>query len=242
MKKGDIAPMVTEKRLPLRLVPRRTRVMIRLAFILTWCGFTFSMFMPQLSSMFRHDLPWERAPSNGVGPFALIFLVVGVVLLARSLMAALPNSPFQYLEIDEKGLTRRRYNKTQHIAWNEVEWISIVERWQSHGRTRSRHWWVLAENAANPFHDEPSRRINSAAFAYDANDFKPLIGGGEETAEQLVELLREGLAKSKGGEPIIMLTLPPLLHGLAVEMRPQSPTGRVLRSDDRKKRRSVIER
>ena len=239
MKKHDTPAGAAAKKLPLRLVPRRTRVMIWLAFILVWCGMTFSSLLPAFYAMFRPHLPWERTHSGETGVFSAIFLAIGVVLLVRALMAALPNSPYRYLEIDEDGLTRRDFGRLQYAAWKDIEWISVVERWESHGKGRSRHWWVIAENSASAFEDDTSHRIRAAEFAYDANQFKPLIGGGEETAEQLVSLLREGLAKVKAGEPIVALSLPPLLQSLAVEMRTN------LRANEGRKgdgRRSVIQR
>jgi hypothetical protein len=239
MKKDDTRAGVAAKRLPLRLVPRRTRVMIWLVFILAWCGMTFSSVLPVFYAMFRPHLPWERTHSGETGVFSAIFLTIGVVLLVRALMAALPNSPYRYLEIDEGGLTHRDFSRLQYAAWKDIEWISVVERWEGHGKGRSRHWWVIAENSASAFEDDASHRIRAAEFAYDANQFKPLIGGGEETAEQLVSLLREGLAKVKAGEPIVALSLPPLLQNLAVEMRMKLPGSDGWRRDGSK---SVIER
>ncbi|WP_374311121.1 hypothetical protein [Dongia sp.] len=231
MKTGDTRRSIVAKNLPLRLVPRRTRVMIWLVFVLAWCGMTFSSLVPALYAMYRPHLPWERVHSGGGDFFSAIFLTVGAVLLVRAVMAALPNSPYRYLEIDEEGLTRRDFSKLQYVAWKDIEWISVVERWQSRGKGRSRHWWVLAENSANAFEHDADRRIQAASLAYDANEFKPLIGGGGETAEQLVSLLREGLAKVKRGEPIIALPVPPLLQSLAVEMQMELPASEGRRND-----------
>jgi hypothetical protein len=208
-------------KLPIRLAPRRSRAILDLLLSVTGAGLFLAIIMPRLPAIVERTSVATLIVEYPILTICvLLFAFIFTYSLMFSILKALPGAPFVHLDISDVGITHRRFFKRQSVTWRQIHQFSVVERWQRNGKSKKRHWWVLAENHGGwESGADVARRISQALLAFDANDLAPILANGEEVATALRDNLDDYLKSINGGGVHPKLKLLPILRDVAVVPR-----------------------
>nr|WP_298686430.1 hypothetical protein [uncultured Dongia sp.] len=216
----------SEMRLPIRLIPRRGAVIIGVVFALAWTSFVAVGFSNGLPDLFHTETYGDYFTSLRMPSFVLaVMLLVGCYILLMAILRVLPGSPCLHLEVSQAGLKHRRFFKQQNVTWAEIYEFSVVERMQRSGKSKKRHWWVLAETKDGATYDI-DHRISHALLAFDANDLAPMMASGEEVATTLRDKLDDLLQETRRGNAVNRVILPPILREVAIALHQPAVTAK----------------
>jgi len=217
-----------EMQLPIRLIPRRGAAIIGVVFALVWTSFVAVGFSNELPDLFHAETYDHFFVSFGMPSFVVtVMVLVGSYMLLTAVLRVLPGSPYLHLEISQAGLKHRRFFKQQNVTWAEIYHLSVVERMQRSGKSKKRHWWVLAETKDGMTDPDIDRRISQALLAFDANDLAPMMASGEEVATSLRDKLDDLLQETRRGDAVNKVILLPILREIAIALHhPAAPANK----------------
>lgn len=225
---------------PIRLTPRRGRLILATVFMLIWCGgvaYTFSRAAPGM---------WLGTPLRGLVPAYLaeigipfLMLAVGLMGFTRSALLLLPGSPFDHVAIDRRGLRRRRFWTRQQVAWSAISEFAAVRL----AAGKSHKWILLAEGRPAPIAATDKARFRAAPLTVDLTALLPVFGKSAESATEIVVWLNGLLNSAAAGRLPRDVSVPGVLAGSAT---PEIALARVHAQASvavaRGRSRSVIER
>ncbi|MBL8707552.1 MAG: hypothetical protein JNL25_00035 [Rhodospirillaceae bacterium] len=198
--------------LPIRLTPRRGRLILTTGFMLIWCG--------GVAYAFSHAAPgnWPGTPLRGFVPedlavigIPLLMLAVGLMGLIRSALLLLPGSPFDQVVIDRRGLRRRRFFTRQQVAWSSISEFAAVRL----AAGKSHKWILLAEGRPAPIAATDKARFRAAPLTVDLTALLPVLGKPAESATEVVVWLNGLLNIALAGRLPREVAIPGVLAGSA---------------------------
>jgi len=220
-----------EASLPVRLVPRRGQAVFRLVFMVIWCGFLVFWAFAFLPDFISTNGPLSL---RGLTVEHLILLVpvlmfcVGIFGVVRSIMAALPGSPYVYLEFAQDSLTWRDFSAERKIAWSEIRQFSLFQE-----KSGKSHKWVLRADGVS------ADRGIETLLKIELGKFLSAFGGKSE-AEHVAAWFNGLLTVVNAGRLPATLRFPESLAYGRVQRHGKPRSGSTVATSSRRK--SVIER
>ncbi len=189
-------------RLPIRLLPRKTHQLGRIAFFGFFFGFSL-FWMGGASGIVDLDNGTIHIPPPGgwaagtFGLFGLPFAIIGICGIGGALLRMLPDSPYYHIEINADGLLVRTLRKQKRYAWRDLPAFETLEhRRRTKNGTRISWYTVAMEGAPlEPGMDRGASRqrevIRIDADGYGAKNGEQDAAGLAAWLNHLRELARD---------------------------------------------------